>query len=86
MPAAGQRLAKRPWLPIDCVNQKTLSEKELRLKTAKHARSALRRDPDADGFNFWLTKLNEFGGDFRQAEMVKAFLVSAEYRQRFGPP
>ena len=46
----------------------------------------LRRDPDADGFNFWLTKLNEFGGDFRQAEMVKAFLVSAEYRQRFGPP
>ena len=46
----------------------------------------LRRDPDADGFNFWLGKLNEFGGDFRQAEMVKAFLVSGEYRQRFGPP
>ena len=46
----------------------------------------LRRDPDADGFNFWLAKLNEFRGDFRQAEMVKAFLVSGEYRQRFGPP
>ena len=46
----------------------------------------LRRDPDADGFNFWLNKLNEFRGDFRQAEMVKAFLVSSEYRQRFGPP
>lgn len=46
----------------------------------------LRRDPDAEGFNFWLDKLNEFHGDFRQAEMVKAFLVSGEYRQRFGPP
>ncbi len=42
--------------------------------------------PDADfsGFNFWLSKLNEFGGDFQRAEMVKAFLDSAEYRQRFG--
>lgn len=37
-----------------------------------------------DGYNFWLSKLNEFGGDFRRAEMVKAFLVSSEYRSRFG--
>ncbi len=44
----------------------------------------LRRDPDAEGFNFWLTKLNQFGGNFVEAEMVKAFLDSAEYRQRFG--
>jgi len=46
----------------------------------------LRRDPDAAGFTFWLGKLNEFGGDFRRAEMVKAFIVSGEYRQRFGTP
>jgi hypothetical protein len=46
----------------------------------------LRRDPDADGFNFWLTKLTDFAGDFRKADMVKSFLVSGEYRQRFGPP
>ena len=52
----------------------------------------LRRNPqdppntNLDGFNFWLNKLNQFGGDFRSAEMVKAFLVSGEYRQRFGPP
>ena len=52
----------------------------------------LRRNPqdppntDLSGFNFWLNKLNEFGGDFRRAEMVKAFLVSGEYRQRFGTP
>jgi hypothetical protein len=26
------------------------------------------------------------GGDFRRAEMVKAFIVSQEYRQRFGRP
>jgi hypothetical protein len=43
--------------------------------------------PDADftGFDFWLTKLNLFNGNFIQAEMVKAFLTSVEYRNRFGP-
>ncbi len=52
----------------------------------------LRRNPQGppntnlDGFNFWLNKLNEFGGDFRRADMVKAFLVSGEYRERFGTP
>jgi Tol biopolymer transport system component len=45
----------------------------------------LRRTPDSDGYNFWLNKLNQFNGDFRKAEMVKAFIVSSEYRQRFGP-
>jgi hypothetical protein len=46
----------------------------------------LRRDPDAAGFDFWLSKLNRFGGDYRRAEMVKAFLSSTEYRARFGQP
>lgn len=43
--------------------------------------------PDADfgGYNFWLTKLNSFNGNFVAAEMVKAFIVATEYRQRFGP-
>ena len=51
----------------------------------------LRRNPsDApdgnfDGFNFWLNKLNQFNGNYIQAEMVKAFLSSTEYRHRFGP-
>jgi parallel beta-helix repeat protein len=42
--------------------------------------------PDAnfDGYHFWLGKLEEFGGNFVQAEMVKAFLLSNEYRRRFG--
>jgi hypothetical protein len=43
--------------------------------------------PDADfsGYDFWLGKLNQFNGNFVNAEMVKAFLVSTEYRHRFGP-
>jgi uncharacterized protein (TIGR03118 family) len=45
----------------------------------------LRRDPDTSGYNFWLKKLNDFGGSFINAEMVKAFISSSEYRQRFGP-
>lgn len=43
----------------------------------------LRRDPDESGYQFWLNKLNQFGGNFEQAEMVKAFIVSGEYRDRF---
>ncbi|MFL6332918.1 MAG: SBBP repeat-containing protein [Pyrinomonadaceae bacterium] len=46
----------------------------------------LRRDPDEEGYEFWLDKLNAFGGDFVRAEMVKAFLSSEEYRRRFYEP
>ena len=45
----------------------------------------LRRNPDQAGFDFWLAKLNHFNGNYLDAEMVKAFIQSAEYRQRFGP-
>jgi hypothetical protein len=53
----------------------------------------LRRNPydapeltlDYSGYNFWLGKLNEFNGNYIAAEMVKAFISSNEYRQRFGP-
>lgn len=51
----------------------------------------LRRNPDdapdndLSGFNFWLTKLNQFGGNFVNAEMVKAFILSGEYQHRFAP-
>jgi hypothetical protein len=52
----------------------------------------LRRNPtDAPdnsdaGYQFWLGKLNAFGGNFVNAEMVKGFITSGEYRQRFGTP
>jgi subtilase family protein/Calx-beta domain-containing protein len=53
----------------------------------------LRRNPndapemtrDFTGYNFWLGKLNQFNGNFVNADMVKAFLISGEYGQRFGP-
>lgn len=57
----------------------------------------LRRDPDSDGFNFWLNKLNSAtlsGEDARdpnvafarikRAQIVEAFIDSTEYRIRFG--
>jgi hypothetical protein len=49
----------------------------------------LRRDPnsgndtDYTGYDFWLTKLNQFGGDFHAAQMVRSFIVSGEYLGRF---
>jgi hypothetical protein len=50
-------------------------------------------DTDYTGYDFWLTKLNNFSqpGDdvlvrVQKAEMVKAFIVSIEYRKRFGTP
>ena len=44
------------------------------------------QDTDYSGNDFWLTKLNQFNGNFVSAEMVKAFITSGEYRQRFGAP
>ncbi len=52
----------------------------------------LRRDPDDPpdhtdaGYIFWLQKLDQFGGDWRAAEMVRAFISSIEYRARFNEP
>jgi hypothetical protein len=51
----------------------------------------LRRNPNDppepglnfNGYNFWLNKLNQFNGNYVAAEMVKAFITSGEYRQRF---
>ena len=45
----------------------------------------MQRDPDAPGYAFWLSKLNGFG-NYINAEMVRSFVVSPEYRSRFGSP
>src|SRR5205814_7753406 len=48
----------------------------------------LRRNPndppvaDYTGYDCWLNKLNQFNGNFANAEMVKACINSAEYRSR----
>jgi len=52
----------------------------------------LRRNPDDppnsdfSGYDFWLAKLNSHDGNFLGAEMVRSFLISEEYRSRFGQP
>ncbi len=49
----------------------------------------LRRDPnsgqdtDYTGYEFWLQKLNNHAGDFHAAQMVRSFIVSGEYLNRF---
>ena len=49
----------------------------------------LRRDPntgpdtDYTGYEYWLQKLNNHGGDFHAAQMVRSFIVSGEYLNRF---
>jgi hypothetical protein len=43
----------------------------------------LRRDPEQDGYLFWLNVLNnKTPGNYRG--MVCSFLTSAEYQQRFS--
>jgi hypothetical protein len=55
-------------------------------------------DGNFSGYDFWLAKMNQFSvagedvrneqvalGRVQRAEMVKAFIVSGEYRGRFGP-
>jgi hypothetical protein len=46
----------------------------------------MKRDPDDAGYAFWLSKLNQYGGNFVDAQMVLAFISSPEYRARFGQP
>ncbi|HYE14885.1 MAG TPA: DUF4214 domain-containing protein [Pyrinomonadaceae bacterium] len=51
----------------------------------------LQRNPDdppdagLDGLLYWLKKLDDAGGDYHRAEMVRAFLDSIEFRTRFAP-
>jgi len=43
-----------------------------------------RRDPDTSGFNAFVSRLNAFGGSDQRANLVRNFITSAEFRQRFG--
>jgi hypothetical protein len=44
----------------------------------------LRRDPEADGYKFWLNVLsNQEPGNYRG--MVCSFITSQEYQERFSP-
>jgi hypothetical protein len=71
-------------------NQQLVDNEKRRAFVLMQYYGYLRRDPDTGpnsdftGWKFWLDKLNQFNGDFQQAEMVKAFLSSDEYILRFG--
>src|SRR5947208_9015613 len=41
-------------------------------------------DSDYSGYDFWLTKLNFFNGNYESAEMVKAFITSNEIAAALG--
>ncbi|MDX6444323.1 MAG: hypothetical protein QOH71_1397 [Blastocatellia bacterium] len=43
-------------------------------------------DLNFSGLDFWLTKLMSFGGNYNQADMMKSFLTSTEFRSRFIVP
>ena len=43
----------------------------------------LRRDPEDSGYNFWLNVLDSQPSNSRA--MVRAFITSTEYQNRFGP-
>src|SRR6266705_3207674 len=45
----------------------------------------LRRDADGSTFNRILTQLNALAGDINAANIVRGFITTDEYRQRFGP-
>jgi hypothetical protein len=83
---AGQAAALRSVADSGSVTSQTFNEAFVLMQYFGY----LQRDPDAApdtdfvGYNFWLGKLNHFGGNYIAAEMVKAFLAADEYRHRFG--
>jgi len=50
-------------------------------------RTYLQREPDSEGFNFWVSKLNSRIPNVTDAdytEMIRAFIISAEYQARLA--
>jgi hypothetical protein len=82
---AGRAAALRSVVESNSVHQKLFNEGFVLMQYFGY----LKRNPDDlpdmnyDGYRFWLSKLNEFNGNYIAAEMVKAFINSTEYRSRF---
>jgi hypothetical protein len=84
---AGRAAALRSVAESNSVSTKLFNEAFVLMQYFGYLQRNPNDPPDSDysGYNFWLTKLNQFNGDYIAAEMVKAFISSSEYRQRFGP-
>jgi len=85
---AGRAAALRSIAESNSVSTKLFNEAFVLMQYFGYLQRNPNDPPDTDysGYNFWLTKLNQFNGDYIAAEMVKAFIASTEYRQRFGAP
>jgi hypothetical protein len=84
-------LAKRAQVLRTVAENATLQQREsnrafVLMQYFGYLRRSPHDAPDADytGYDFWLRKLEQFDGNFVQAEMVKGFIQSDEYRHRFG--
>ena len=84
---AGRSRALRDVAENSTLNQQEFNRAFVLMQFLGYLRRNPNDAPDADytGYDFWLTKLNQFNGNYGNAEMVKAFILSGEYRQRFGP-
>jgi hypothetical protein len=84
---AGRAAALRSVAESNTARQTELNSAFVLMEYFGYLRRSPTDPPDTnnDGYQFWLDKLNNANGDFHQAEMVKAFITSDEYRKRFGP-
>ena len=89
--ASSNDVAKRAQVVRSVAENATLQQREFnRAFVLMQYIGYLRRNPndapdsDYTGYDFWLRKLDQFCGNFVQAEMVKAFTQSDEHRKRFG--
>ncbi|MDT5269453.1 MAG: hypothetical protein QOH49_1639 [Acidobacteriota bacterium] len=83
---SGQAAALRSVAESSSVSSKTFNEAFVLMQYFGYLQRDPDGAPDADfvGYNFWLGKLNQFNGNYITAEMVKAFITSTEYMDRFG--
>lgn len=95
----GRAIALRSVVESDSVFQKQYNPSFVLLQYFGYLRRNPDEAPNTDfsGYDFWLNKLNQFSlpgenvrndmvalGRAKRAEMVKSFIVSGEYRARFG--
>lgn len=85
---AGRVAALRSVADANSVRQAELNGAFVLLEYYGYLRRNPTDPPDGNdsGYQFWLGKLNMAGGNFINADMVQSFLVSGEYRARFGTP
>ncbi|HEY0077746.1 MAG TPA: M12 family metallo-peptidase [Pyrinomonadaceae bacterium] len=85
--AAGRAAALRKVAESASVNASEINPAFVLLQYHGYLRRDPNASPDSDdsGYQFWLGKLNQFGGNYVTAEMVKGFITSGEYIRRFGP-